>query len=81
MISAVLFNSEEAQLPTKDNMAVILSNAKPTALKNFFIKELERSFSSESYYGKYRKKDNQVIIIFDNMFDKDGKAIEFKKIL
>lgn len=81
MISAVLFNSEETELPTKDNMAVILSNAKPTALKNFFIKELERSFSSESYYGKYRKKDNQVIIIFDNMFDKDGKAIEFKKIL
>lgn len=81
MLSAVIFNSEEAELPSKENIATILMNAKPTALKNFFLNELKRSFKSESYYGRYRKKDDQIIFIFDNMTDKNGNAVEFKKLL
>ena len=81
MLSAVMYNSDDPKLPTKDNMASMLMNAKPTALKNFFLNELKRSFKSESYYGKYRKKDDQIIFIFDNMLDRDGKAVEFKKII
>jgi hypothetical protein len=81
LLSAVIYNSEEPELPKKENLASILMEAKPTALKNFFINEMKRSFKSESYNGKYRKEDNQVIIIFDNLFDKDGKSVEFRKIL
>lgn len=81
MLSAVMYSSDDPNLPTKENMASMLMNAKPTALKNFFLNELKRSFKSESYYGKYRKKDDQIIFIFDNMLDRDGKAVEFKKII
>ncbi len=81
MLSAVLYSSDDPNLPIKENMASMLMNAKPTALKNFFLNELKRSFKSESYYGKYRKKDDQIIFIFDNMLDRDGKAVEFKKII
>ena len=81
MLSAVMYSSDDPNLPIKENMASMLMNAKPTALKNFFLNELKRSFKSESYYGKYRKKDDQIIFIFDNLLDRDGKAVEFKKII
>lgn len=80
-ISAVLYNSEADLLPSKNNIAEILRDARSTPLKNFQINVMERSFSSESYAGKYRKEDGEVIIIFKNMIDKEGLPREFKKLL
>ena len=80
-ISAVLYSSEADLLPSKTNIAEILKDARSTPLKNFNLNVMERSFTSESYAGKYRKEDGEVIIIFKNMIDKEGLPREFKKLL
>ena len=80
MLSAMLYTSDEAVIPNGENLALILSKAKPNPLKNFFINEMQRSFNSNSFQGRYRKDKDQIIFIFDNMLNKDGQPAEFKKI-